>query len=245
MGKSIVKKQETALSAVEQEIAAEARADTALFQQGLARISIKSGVISVDGAKTKDNKLVVAVISAVWGKAYYTGDYDPDVPQTPVCYGFSAKSAADVTPHEAAPDKQAEACVGCRHNKFGTAERGNGKRCKDEVRLMVVAPTGDDVVSGEVRMLTIPPGSLQNWGKYVVRLADMGGSVRSVLTEVGVEPYRGAYKLVFNPAGKLSDEAYLALKARREMATEQSMQPYPVIEESDQPKRGKKNKKLD
>jgi hypothetical protein len=130
--------------------------------------------------------------------------------------------------------------------EFGTAERGGGKRCKDEVRLMVVAPTGNDIAGAEVRMLSIPPGSLKNWGKYVSRLADMGVTFRSVMTEVSVEPYKGAYQIQFNPVGKLSEDAYLALRARRESATEQSMQPYPVLEESEKPKRpAKSNKKID
>lgn len=236
-------KKEVALSVIEQEIMAEAKAEAAMFQQGTARISVKGGVISIDGVKAKDNKLVVAIISAVFGKAYYEGEFDPDVPQTPACYGFSTTSSNDVVPHDAAPDKQAPRCQGCPHNKFGTAERGNGKRCKDEIRLMVVAPTNDGDVGGEVRMLTIPPGSLQNWGKYVARLADMGGSMRSVFTEVGIEPYKGAYKLTFNPAGKLSEKAFLALKARRETAVEQSMQPYPVLEEVERPRRGKRPEK--
>ena len=249
MAKEIVKKGPAALSVVEQEILAEAKADAALFQQGTARISLKGGVISVDGNKVRDNKLVVAIISAVFGKAYYTGEFDPEVPQTPVCYGFSAVKPDAIVPHDASPEKQAAACLGCKHNKFGTAERGGGKRCKDEIRLMVVAPTavdGNDV-TGEVRMLTIPPGSLANWGKYVARLADMGGTFRSVLTEVSIEPYKGAYKVAFNPAGKLSDEAYLALKARRETAQEQSMQPYPALEEDNRPRRASKQarKKLD
>lgn len=246
MAKEIVTKKPGALSVVEQEIAAEARADATLFQQGTARVSLKGGVISVDGQRAKDNKLVVAIISAVFGKAYYTGEFDPEVAQTPVCYGFSPVSATAIVPHEAAPEKQADKCQGCQFNKFGTAERGGGKRCKDEIRLMVVAPSGDDV-GGEVRMLTIPPGSLQNWGKYVARLADMGGSIRSVLTEISIEPYKGAYKVAFNPAGKLSEEAYLALKQRRESAIEQSMQPYPVLEEDNRPRRASKGsrKKLD
>lgn len=244
----IVKRQETTLSVVEQEIAAEAKADVAAFQQGTARISLKGGVISVDGQRAKDNKLTVAIISAVFGKAYYTGEFDPEVPQTPVCYGFHPSNANEIVPHEAAPEKQAPACLGCQHNKFGTAERGGGKRCKDEIRLMVVAPSGNDMAGAEVRMLSIPPGSLGNWGKYVARLADMGATFRSVLTEISIEPFKGAYKVAFNAAGKLEEDAYLSLKARRESAVEASMQPYPVLEEVEKPKArrgGKANQKLD
>lgn len=248
MSKSIVKQKQVALSVVEQEIAAEAKADSAMFQQGTARISLKGGVIAIDGVKAKDNKLVVAIISAVFGKAYYEGEFDPEVAQTPSCYSFHPKDQHAMVPHDAAPDKQSENCKSCPHNKFGTAERGAGKRCKDEVRLMVVAPSGDDYAGSEVRMLTIPPGSLKNWGKYVAKLADMGGTFRSVLTEISLEPYKGAYTVCFNPAGKLDEDAYLALKARRESATEQSMQPYPVLEVDERPrrpaKRGKANSKM-
>jgi hypothetical protein len=246
MAKAIQKTGQTGLSVLEQEIAAEAREDATRFQQGTPRISFKGGTITVDGARAKDNKLSVAIISATFGKAYYVSEFTPDTPQTPACYAFHPTDATKAVPHEAAPLKQAAACLACPHNKFGTAERGGGKRCKDEVRLMVVAPTGNDIAGAEVRMLSIPPGSLKNWGKYVSRLADMGVTFRSVMTEVSVEPYKGAYQIQFNPVGKLSEDAYLALRARRESATEQSMQPYPVLEESEKPKRpAKSNKKID
>jgi hypothetical protein len=250
MGKSIVKQQPRALSLVEQEIAAEAKADVAMFQQGTARISHKGGVLTIDGVKVKDNKLTVAVISAAFGKAYYEGEFDPEVAQTPSCYGFHPTDPSQMKPHEAAPSPQHEGCKSCPHNKFGTAERGNGKRCKDEVRLMVVAPSGDDVTAAEVRMITVPPGSLKGWGQYVAKLADMGGTYRSVFTEISIEPFKGAYQLAFNPAGKLSEKQYLALKDRRESALSQSMQPYPVVEADERPRRparrgGKASSKLD
>lgn len=251
MSQKIVKANKSvALSVVEQEIAAEARADAARFQQGTARISLKGGVITIDGQKVKDNKLTVGIISAVFGKAHYEGEFDPEVPQTPNCYSFHPTDQHAMKPHDAAPEKQAEECKSCPHNKFGTAERGGGKRCKDEIRLMVVAPTGDDYGAAEVRMLSVPPGSLANWGKYVARLSDMGGTYRSVLTEIGIEPFKGAYKVTFNPAGKLDEDQYLALKARRETAIEQSMQPYPALEVDERPRRpakrgGRSSSKLD
>lgn len=233
---AIVKKEAPgALAAWEQEALAEAKGDAARFQAGTQRISFQGGNISVDGNKVKDNRLVVAVIEAAFGKAYYLGDFDPSTPQTPVCYAFHATDQNAMVPHTACPDKQSPQCSGCQHNKFGTAERGNGKRCKDEIRLMVVAP-GEDYEGAEVRMATVPPGSLQNWAKYVQRLADMNATFRTVLTEIGIEPYKGAYKLTFNPQGKLTKEAFFALKARRDRSVEQAMQPYPVLEVEEKPK---------
>jgi len=227
----------------QEEMEAEARQDASTYQTGVARISHRSGALTVDGAKLKENKLVCAIVSAVKSKAYYEGEYDPDVSATPVCYAFHPTDEASMEPHPAAPDKQNEKCTGCQHNKFGTAERGNGKRCKDEVRLMTVIPNGEDV-SVETRMLSIPPGSLKNWGQYLSKLRDMGASYRGVLTEITTEPSEKAYRLVFNPAGKLDGEQYTVLKARAESASEESMQPYPVLEADERPRRPKGKKKI-
>jgi hypothetical protein len=246
----IVKKQEQslALAEMEAELQAEIKTDAVKFAQGAQRVSFKGARITVDGQRVKDDKLVVACVDAVFSKAYYAGDFDDAHPQTPDCYAFHPSDQAAMVPHDAAPNKQAEKCAGCPHNRFGTAERGNGKRCKDEVRLMAVIPTGDDVQAAEVRQITIPPGSLGNWGKYVARLRDMGATFRSVLTEITLEPFKGAYKVLFHPAGKLPPEAYLALKGRRESVVEQAMQPYPVLEAEEAPApapQKRRNKKLE
>lgn len=235
-----------ALAEMEAELALEIKSDQAKFAQGAQRVSFKGARITIDGAQAKDNKLTVACVEAVFSKAYYEGEFDDSSPQTPTCYSFHASDQAAMVPHDAAPDKQSEKCATCPHNRFGTAERGNGKRCKDEVRLMVVLPTGDDVERAEVRQVTIPPGSLGNWSKYIARLRDMGATFRSVLTEITLEPFKGAYKVLFHPAGQLPPEAFLALKARRASVAEQAMQPYPTIEAEEKPaaKPQRNNRKL-
>lgn len=246
---AIVKKSAGKLAKKEQwesEMEAEARADAANFQTGTARITHKSGILKVDGEKVKDNKLVCAIVSAIKSKAYYEGAYDPEVPQTPACYAFHPTQEAEMVPHPESTDKQAERCLGCQHNRFGTAEKGNGKRCKDEVRLMVVIPTGDDVGS-ERRMMSIPPGSLKNWGQYLSKLRDMGASYRGRLTIIETEENEdaGAYRLTFTPGDKLDAEQYGALKEMAETAAQESMQPYPVLEADERPRRpAKKNKKI-
>lgn len=235
MADEIEVKRPAPMTVVEQEIAQEARDDAAMFQQGVARINHKSGHLTIDGAPVKDNKITVAIIASVFGKAYYPRAFSEGEAQTPTCYGFHPNDQSKIVPHPEAPDKQAPACLGCHWNKFGTSDRGKGKKCKDEIRLMVVAPTGQDFGAAEVRLITVPPGSLKNFGKYVNRLTDMGASIRSVLTEIGIQPYKGAYQLTFTPVSRLTEEQFLGLKARRDSAIEQAMQPYPVLGENEEP----------
>ncbi len=226
------------------EAAAEAREQAAQFQTGIARISHKSGIYRVDGQPVKDNRFVAAVLSVVKAKSYWASEYEPDVAATPSCYAFHPTTEAEMTPHAAAPDKQAERCPTCPHNAFGTAERGNGKRCKDEVRLMLVLPDQTGGVGAESRMLSVPAGSFKNWSAYLMKLRDMEQSIHSVLTEFGVVPAEKAYKLTFNFTSKLNGEQYTSLKSHREAAMNDSMQPYPVLAADERPRRGGTKKKI-
>lgn len=230
----------TALAPWQQEALAEANADAAKFQQGTERISFKNGRPSIDGEFTPDGKLKVVIIEAIFGKAYYDKPYDPNTPVTPVCYAFSAEDNIHMAPHEAAPDKQNETCAGCQWNKFGTAlkpdgSKGKGKRCKDEVRIMcaVYNPDPKAMMKGEFRMASIPPGSLKNWGNYVTKLRNVGRAFKGVVTEIGTEPYGGAYALTFNMLSDLTEDQYRAFKGRSEAAKSDMMQPYPVLGEEE------------
>jgi hypothetical protein len=227
----------------ELEAAQEAKEQAAQFQTGIARISHKSATFRIDGQAVEGNRFVAAVLSMVKAKNYWAEEYDADVAATPSCYSFHPTSEAEMVPHSAAPDKQSERCATCPHNAFGTAERGNGKRCKDEVRLMLVVPDKVGGLGSENRMLSVPAGSFKNWSAYLTKLRDMGLSIHAVITEFGVVPAEKAYKLTFNFTSKLTGEQYMALKTHRESAMTDSMQPYPVLAADERPRRPKKKVK--
>jgi hypothetical protein len=234
-----------ALAPWQQEAAAEARADAAKFQQGAQRISFQGGVVTIDKNEI-GREVEVGIIDAVFGKAYYVGAFDPDKPQTPVCYAFHPDDQSQMVPHEASPEKQNDKCLGCKHNAFGTADLGKGKRCKDEVRIMCFTQDqSDSITEAEVRMATIPPGSLRNWGNYVKKLRDMGLSFRMVLTKITLVPFKGAYKLEFAATANLEEKQYKMIQARRESARDEMMQPYPVLEDKTVPQGKKRGKKAD
>jgi len=224
----------------EVELARKAKEETANEASGVARLIHSAAGFESDGNKL-GTKIVVGIIDYGFSKAYYPEAYNPKKKQSPTCFAFatSAQGERGMTPHEVAPDKQCETCAACPHNMFGTAEKGNGKRCKDERRVMVIANTGDDEISGaEVRQLSIPPGSLKNWGAYLNGIADLTatGNVRCVLTEAGVEPRAGgAYSLTFRGAGKLGKEAVMAILARQAGVQGQMLAPFPVMKEEEAP----------
>lgn len=153
-------------------------------------ISTKSGVLTYAGAKIPDNELRCVVIGSIFENAFYEGDFDPDNPQSPGCFAFGVEKE-EMAPSDTVPDKQSEACTGCPKNEFGSAERGQGKACKNVVRLALVAETDlEDLAAAEVVYLKVPVTSVKNWIVYAKkRLAE--GVKRpywAVVTKVAIEP---------------------------------------------------------
>lgn len=237
---SIVKQNTTLAQPMEDweiQLASEAKSEVAKETSGMPRVSHQAGVLKIDGKPVAGNKLTVGIVDFVFTKAYYEGEFDPSVPQTPVCYAFGREEAG-MKPHENSPKKQHDQCAGCEWNAFGTAERGRGKRCKDERRLGVVVSVEDpsSIQKADVRALSVPPGSLKNWGKYLQTIPEITptGNVRAVLTEVSTEPSGGAYALTFKPVAKLAKESVQAIMQRRDTVAGMLIQPYPTIEAQEQ-----------
>ena len=222
------------LSPLSAEMAAEAKEGVATFATGSPRISFKAGRITIDKEPVKDNKLPIAIIDTVLAKAYYDQPYEEGSPSTPVCYAFHLSDPTKFVPHDASPNKQAPACVGCEHNKFGTALVGKGKACKDEIRVMGVVPSDEDFTGAESRMMTITGNSLKTWNDYISQLKMIERSPRTVVTVVSTEPFKAAFRQTFAHHDDLTPEQFNALKSRREAAKIQMMQPYPTMD-ADEP----------
>ncbi len=147
--------------------------------------SFKGGQMVFDGAPIKDNEVIVIVAAAVIEKAYYPGDYDPDLPEPPVCFAF------DTDPDDLAPipedvaELQNDICATCEWNKFGSADRGKGKACKD-VRRLALIPAGTIERNGDLTLLEdpkelakaefgfakLPPTSLTAFSAFVRQVAN-------------------------------------------------------------------------
>lgn len=219
----------------ELELADAARAARANEQAGVTRIVHKNNQILIDGKPVKDNKLRLIIIAYSFSKAYYEDTYTPGKVATPVCYAFASPLEGEkvMKPHEAAPHKQCGQCVGCEHNRFGTALQGRGKRCKDERRVLCIveASDPDSIKKSEVRMLSVPPSSLKNWGAYLDAIKDLSpsGSPSTVVTELSTEAREAAYALTFKPIARLNADQGRAVIARGKAESDKLYQAWPEI----------------
>lgn len=220
------------------ELAREAKDEVSKETLGIPRLSHQGGMWKIDGKTVTENKLRVAIIDYGFSKAYYENAFDPGVTATPVCYAFGREEKG-MAPHDQAPKKQNPECSTCEWNKFGTADRGKGKRCKDERRVLCVVEVADEesIAGAEVRQFNIPPGSLKNWGNYLaqVREGTKRQNVRGVLTELSTEPYGGAYALTFKAVAELADVQVKAIMAKRSSVEAALFAPYPNIEQEEKP----------
>lgn len=257
MGKStkIVKANPTAIAKMEEweiELEAKTKDEVATEQMGIPRITHKGGILKLDGQRVDNNKIPLAILTYGLMKTYYVEEYDPKAEEgsTPDCYAFATAAPgeeAKMVPHPNSRSKQAETCAGCPHNRFGTAEKGNGKRCSDKRRVLCVVGVDDEdsIVKAQVRQFEIPPGSLRNWSNYLKSLKEVtaSGNVRAVLTELSAEPSEtGAHTLIFKAVGKLQKEQALALLQKGKDAEADLFTPFPNIQREPKARASEKSK---
>jgi hypothetical protein len=233
-------------------LADKAKNEVATEQVGVPRIPHKGGILKIDGNKVDGNKLPIVIVAYGLSKTYYGAAYDPksEDGQTPDCYAFASAAPgeeAKMIPHPNAPNPQCESCAQCPHNKFGTAEKGNGKRCSDKRRVLCIVEMKDkdSIQKAGVRQFEIPPGSLRSWGNYLKGLREVtaSGSVRTVVTEFSAEPgEKGAHVLTFKAIGKLSRDLALAAVEKGKQVEPDLFTPFPTIQKSETPKRSAKTK---
>jgi len=203
-------------------------------------ISLRAGVISIGGEAVRDNKLRVIILAHRMENAYYVGEFDPDVPKSPVCYAFGT-DVANMYANELSEERQhlldyedgvqRSPCHGCIQNAFGTADRGRGKACKNQVRLAIISTEGltlEALPTTEVFYVKVPVTSVKGWVLYVKALAEIKKPPFAVMTELGTVPdAKTVFKLTFMPLEPISDKYMPALFARKAQVEQEIEFPYP------------------
>lgn len=201
-------------------------------------ISIRSGVLTYQGAAITGNKMSVIILDHIIENAFYEGDFDPDTPASPSCYAFG-RTLAECRPHPDCSRPQGGpggGCIGCPSNQFGTSDRGRGKACGNRQRLAMITE-GDlkDVVGAEVAYLRIPPTNLKVWAGYVRSLAD---SFRRppllAVTELSVHPDPKNQVGISYKTNRIIDDGDLVgeLLAKHEVVSKEIFFPYPKMNEA-------------
>ena len=215
------------------------------------RISTRNGRLTYHDTPLKNNEMHVIILAALVENAYYNGPYDPDAPRSPVCFAFS-EDGEDMEPHEKSHERQSDSCEGCQWNKWGSADQGRGKACKNIRRLAVIpmgeGPGVEEIKAAEIATLTVPVTSVKGYSAFAKELT----------THAGLPPFayrvriwleddaKSQFRVRFEAADRkpLPEKLMPALIERVKEAEKLLDQPYVYIEpEEAAPKRGAGKKK--
>jgi hypothetical protein len=188
----------------------------------------------------------VIISNAVLEHAYYTSDYDSDNPQPPVCFAFGTEEK-EMAPHEKSSAPQAESCAECEWNKFGSAEKGKGKACKNIMRLALLpAKPLEAAVLAKVEpaYMKVPVTSVKSYSNYALTLkATHELPPFAFVTQIGTVPDpKSQFKVTFEDVAKLAqdDEIMEVLVQRHEEIKGLIEFPYAPPSEEEIPAKGKK-----
>ena len=195
--------------------------------------SVRSGQLQWQDMPLPNNEMAVIVIDSIFENVYYEGKYDPDVPQSPVCFAFD-KVGEDLAPHvivtDAGQSQSTEGCATCEHNEWGSADVGKGKACRNTRRLAMI-PAGtfsrdgalelfdepDHYATTTVGFMKLPVTSVKGYANFVKQVA---GTLRrplyGIVTRVSIVPdAKTQFKVVFEPLEKVPDELMDSVITRR------------------------------
>src|SRR5690606_31727102 len=196
------------------------------------------GQLTFDGNPIPGNKMNVIVLDGILENAYYTDRFDPDNPSIPVCFALG-RNDKELAPHEAATDKQSDACASCEWNKMGSAETGKGKACKNQRRLMLLPVDAlEDLENAQPAFIKVPVTSGKNYAKYVKRLESQDLPPLAVITEISLAPHaKHQFEMSFRVVEEIGEEQ---IEARRKKADDNEsvlFAPYTPKEEEEAPAR--------
>lgn len=197
-------------------------------------ISIRGKNFSFQGTALPE-PLKVVVINYAFENAFYDTEYDPENPAPPAC--FSIGMAEDtLKPHESSPKPQSATCAECPHNEWGSAEKGRGKACKNNRRLLVLNADvkdfdSDYVEKSEVAMMRIPPTSVKHFKGHLKKITDgIKLPIWATVTALTFDEEAATPVVIPQLSEELSGDRPLleAIKEKRDNTAEQLLQPYDV-----------------
>jgi hypothetical protein len=206
-----------------------------------------------------EQPLPVIVIGAVRENLYYPEAYDPDAPgQSPTCFALdSNQDESSMAPPADLESKENDTCSSCWANAFGSAERGKGKACKNNVRLVVLPAIRDengdlpDLAKVAGARLSVPPTSLKNWSTYTNKIIEgLHAPLFAVITAIETEPAeRGGFSMFFELEDGVPTDEIMTVKERVDSDGIAAIEALPMLgsgsdEEEKPAKRGPVRKKV-
>lgn len=202
-------------------------------------ISFKGGILSYHDSPVEGNKMNVIMVDGILENAFYPGAYDSNNPTPPVCYAFCPDPdlVDEMKPHPASPEPQHATCKGCPQNEWGSAEKGRGKACKNQMKVAFMAADGLTaklVPQAEVAMAKIPVTSVQGVAAFIKTCGEIFRKPPfGVSAILGVLPdAKTQFKVTLTPKQEIKDNAMLgALLDKYENVAPTMVRAYPEASE--------------
>jgi hypothetical protein len=201
---------------------------------GALFINTRGGNLAFQG-EVLEQPLSVFVLDQVRENDYYEGDFDPDAPRGPTCYAIGRDEETLAPPYDL-DTKQADRCATCQWNKFGTADRGRGKACKNILRLALLPVSADPaaLAKTEPAFLRVPTTSVKNFRTHAIQVEKgIGRPLWSVITDIStVDDPKTVWKMEFGlPDAPLANAAIGAVLVKRRDEIRADLERPPVVGE--------------
>lgn len=167
------------------------------------KIATKGKKFTLPSGTASTGPLNVVILDWRWVLAHYPGAFNPNNPQDPDCFavGLDKPESGQLVPHESIEKPHGENCAVCAKNQWNSDPNGRGKACKNQLRLLVMAPDADD--STEPLTLYVSPTALKNFFAYTSELANVHNlDIIQVETKIGFDPNETYPKLTFELGDK-------------------------------------------
>jgi len=243
------RKKQEALATYDEELAklASEYADQEAGVGGGSFFSTRGGKLTYGDAPLPNNQMAVVILDGILENSYYTEDYNPDSPSSPVCYAFG-RSEDEMCPHAESTDPQAKGCAGCPNNQWGSAARGRGKACANRRRLALISAgrldasggfefdTPEQLAKAEIGFLRLPPTSLKGYATYVKQIAKVQKLPPfGVATLVSLESDpKTQFRLCFEQLQPAPKELHKAILERHKEARDLIEFPYKTVTDADE-----------
>lgn len=211
----------------------EAKAVATLERPQSSNISLRSGIMNINGVPVPGNKLQAVAVAYAFERALYTQDFDPNNIQSPTCFALSL-TGEDMVPSDKSKEVQNTDCATCPQNQWMANPKRPGKKhkpCKEKRRVVLMPADSireGEIAKAELAMMSIPVTSIKHWANFVNLCAT--GYDRppwAMLAEVSVAPHMtNQFEVKWDVAGQVS-EAFLGdVSAKIPQAQALALTPY-------------------
>jgi hypothetical protein len=161
-----------------------------------AKISVKGSVFTLPDGKSSKGPLNCIVLDYINSNVYFEGAYVEGQFAAPSCAAVGSV-LSEMAPLDSVENKQAESCIACPNNEFGS--KGRGKACQNGVLITVLPEDFTD--ESEVYTIRASATALQDWGKYVRELSESGLDPIQVVTSLSFKEGLSYPSLKFRQLG--------------------------------------------